>query len=70
MYLIDCYTNKVVEAAGVEPASEKARHEKPTCVAASVIFGRRLRNGKNNANLVRLISVYGPGPRPLTYPVR
>jgi hypothetical protein len=25
--------NKVVEAAGVEPASEKARHEKTTCVA-------------------------------------
>ena len=26
----------LVEAAGVEPASEKACHEEPTCVAASV----------------------------------
>ena len=29
----------VVEAAGVEPASEKARHEETTCVAGLKIFG-------------------------------
>jgi len=28
--------DKLVEAAGVEPASEKARRAKPTCVAGSV----------------------------------
>ena len=26
---------RLVEAAGIEPASEKARHEEPTCVAGS-----------------------------------
>jgi len=26
----------MVEAAGVEPASEKVRNEKPTCVADSI----------------------------------
>jgi len=30
---------RVVEAAGVEPASEKARRDKPTCVAGS--YSRR-----------------------------
>jgi hypothetical protein len=29
-----------VEAAGIEPASEKARHEKTTCVSSSVFVGR------------------------------
>ena len=28
---------RLVEAAGVEPASEKARNEEPTCVADSSI---------------------------------
>jgi hypothetical protein len=27
--------SKLVEAAGVEPASEKVRHAKPTCVSDS-----------------------------------
>ena len=31
---------KVVEAAGVEPASEKVRNEKPTCVADSIFSSR------------------------------
>ena len=33
-----------VEAAGVEPASEKARHAKPTCVSGSVYFSDFLKN--------------------------
>jgi len=28
----------LVEAAGVEPASEKARYAKPTCVSGSGMF--------------------------------
>ena len=40
---------KLVEAAGVEPASEKARHEKTTCVSGSVVFGRHIRTGKSAA---------------------
>ena len=36
--------NDVVEAAGVEPASEKVRHAKTTCVSGSVFFDHRLRN--------------------------
>jgi len=40
---------KVVEAAGVEPASEKARREKTTCVSDSVVVGRRIRTGKKTA---------------------
>jgi len=34
----------LVEAAGVEPASEKARRAKPTCVSGSVRFGSFLKN--------------------------
>jgi hypothetical protein len=36
----------LVEAAGVEPASEKARHEKNYVRFRFVIVGRRLRTGK------------------------
>jgi len=39
-----------VEAAGVEPASEKARRDKPTCVSNSY-FRRRLRIGKKDIRL-------------------
>jgi len=39
----------LVEAAGVEPASEKARREKTTCVSDSVVVGRRIRTGKKTA---------------------
>ena len=37
---------RMVEAAGVEPASEKVRREKTTCVSDSVIVVRRIRTGK------------------------
>ena len=56
--------NSVVEAAGVEPASEKARHEKPTCVSSSVVVGRRIRNWQESDSLARLISAYGSEQKP------
>ena len=34
--VIENKVEKLVEAAGVEPASEKVRNEKPTCVADSI----------------------------------
>jgi hypothetical protein len=33
-----------VEAAGIEPASEKVRRAKPTCVSDSVWFNDALKN--------------------------
>ncbi len=46
MSVTNCFYNylSVVEAAGIEPASEKARHLKPTCVSDSYVFGSRLKN--------------------------
>jgi len=35
---------EMVEAAGVEPASEKARREKTTCVSGSVVSAAGWRN--------------------------
>ena len=46
----------MVEAAGVEPASEKARHDKTTCVSDSVFFVRPPVNRQDASGLVRLIS--------------
>ena len=60
----------MVEAAGVEPASEKARHEKNYVRIRFIRFGQRFRAGKSGATLVRLISAYGSGPKPLAYPVK
>ena len=60
----------MVEAAGVEPASEKARNEKPTCVARFSNFGARLRTGKSGGPLARLISALCSGPKPSAYPAR
>jgi hypothetical protein len=48
----------VVEAAGVEPASEKARHAKTTCVSDSVFFVRPPLNRQDASGLARLISAY------------
>ena len=39
-----CRNKYLVEAAGVEPASEKARRAKPTCVSSSGIFSDALKN--------------------------
>ena len=60
----------MVEAAGVEPASEKARNEKNYARIRFHGFGRRLRSGKNNDGLVRLISAFRSGPKLMAYSVR
>ena len=44
----------MVEAGGVEPPSEKARHEETTCVSGSLIVGRRFKTGESGASLARL----------------
>jgi len=43
---VDLHGEILVEAAGVEPASEKARREKTTCVAALCLSACRLRTGE------------------------
>jgi hypothetical protein len=48
-----------VEAAGVEPASEKARDAKTTCVSGSVFFVCPPLNRQDVDSLVRLVSAYG-----------
>jgi len=58
----------VVEAAGAEPASEKARHEKTTCVSGSLFVGRRVENRQESGDLARLISAYGYEQKPSTQP--
>jgi len=45
-----------MEAAGVEPASEKVRRAKTTCVAGSVVSAPAYKTGKSDKRLVRLIS--------------
>ena len=40
---------KLVEAAGVEPASEKVYRKKATCVSDSVFFVRPCGTGKREA---------------------
>jgi len=40
-----------VEAAGVEPASEKVFREKTTCVSDSVVFVRLMRNRQERGGL-------------------
>ncbi len=44
----------MVEAAGIEPASEKARSRKPYVRFRFIGFGRYLRTGKRVNGLVRL----------------
>ena len=41
----------MVEAAGVEPASEKARREKTTCVSGSLVVGGRVKNRRRERPL-------------------
>ena len=59
-----------MEAAGVEPASEKARHEENYVRSQLQIFGSGLGTGRKSRHLVRLISAYGSGPKPSAYPAR
>ena len=60
----------VVEAAGVEPASEKARNEENYVRSQFSNFGIRLRTGKNGGSLARLISALCSGPKPSAYPAK
>jgi len=41
----------LVEAAGVEPASEKVYRKKATCVSDSVVFVRLMRNRQERGGL-------------------
>jgi len=59
-----------VEAAGVEPASEKARREENYVRIRLQIFGSGFRAGKSDRYLARLISAYGSGQKPLAYPAK
>ena len=45
----------MVEAAGIEPASEKARPAKTTCVADSLFFVHPLMNRQEADGLARLV---------------
>jgi hypothetical protein len=60
----------LVEAAGVEPASEKAHRAKPTCVSGSGVSAIPYKTGKSENRLVRLISAHGSGPKPGAYPAK
>ncbi len=55
---------EMVEAAGVEPASEKARHETTTCVSGSWFSSAGRRTGEVASRLARLISTYGYERKP------
>ena len=60
----------MVEAGGVEPPSEKVRHEENYVRIRLQIFGSGFRAGKNGRRLARLISAYGSGPKPLAHPAK
>jgi len=58
--------NKIilVEAAGVEPASEKVNREKTTCVSDSVFFVHPMRNRQEGDGLAWLISAFSSRRKP------
>jgi len=60
----------VVEAAGVEPASEKVPRKKTTCVSGSVVFVRPMRNRQEGSGLARLISAGDFEQQPWAYPAK
>ncbi len=59
-----------MEAAGVEPASEKVYREKTTCVSGSVFFIRLLRNRQERDSLARLISAFSSEQKLWAYPAK
>ena len=61
---------RLVEAAGVEPASEKVRRAKPTCVSGSYSSEAAYKTGKSGSRLVRLISTLDSGPKSGAYPAK
>src|SRR5579884_2699388 len=46
---------RLVEAPGIEPGSEKVRHDKPTCVSDSVVVGDRLENRRRKPSLSPIV---------------
>jgi len=60
----------VVEAAGVEPASEKVHRKKATCVSGSLVFVRLLRSRQERGGLARLISAFSSRRKLWTYPAK
>ena len=61
---------RLVEAAGIEPASEKARPAKTTCVSGSLVFVHPLMNRQEADSLARLILTYGSGQKPSAQPAK
>jgi len=59
-----------VEAAGVEPASEKVNRKKTTCVSGSVFLVHPMRNRQEGSGLAWLISTFSSRRKPLAYPAR
>jgi len=54
----------MVEAAGVEPASEKVNRKKTTCVSGSVFFVHPMRNRQEGSGLAWLISAFSSRRKP------
>jgi hypothetical protein len=59
------FRKDLVEAAGIEPASEKVRHEKTTCVSGSLFVGGGPVSRQDDRHLARLISILGSEQKPL-----
>jgi len=60
----------MVEAAGIEPASEKARRKENYVRFRFQVFDHRFRIGKSGDGLARLISACGYGQKPSAYPAK
>ncbi len=60
----------LVEAAGVEPASEKVRRAKPTCVSGSAFQRPPVPPARRGGRLARLISALGYEQKPGAYPAK
>ncbi len=61
---------KLVEAAGVEPASEMAVLRGAYMLSPLHLVGVRLRTDQKTYALARLISACGSGPKPSAYPAK
>ena len=70
MFLFTYGLNNLVEAAGVEPASEIVCREKTTCVSGSVVFVRYVRDRQERNSLVRLVSACGSEQKLWAYPAK
>ena len=67
--VLDLIKLRMVEAAGVEPASEIAvSQESPCCVRFRMFLPHTLRTDKMRMKLVRLVSLQLPGPSGLRQP--